>query len=141
MFGLLSLTALGVVGAQSQTVIFDSLSNTPFSGSGALQVSPIAASFSTTSSAFDLVDDKVLLNDVGTLGTGSTTVSLFSNVPGVGAAGPTPRSALTTIGTIPDSSLTTGNSVFDFSLGTPYVLSASSRYWIELSSTASSSAH
>lgn len=140
-FGALLATALGVVGVQSQTIIFDSLSNTPYSGTGLLHASPIAASFSTTSSAFDLVDVKVLLNDAGSIGSGTTTVSLFSDIPGVGGAGPTPGSLLTTIGTLPDTSLTTANSVFDFTLGTPFVLSASSRYWIELSSTASSTAH
>ena len=87
---------------------------------------PLADSF-TTGSAAILVDVKFLLSGDPTSGS-STSVDLL------GDASTSPGSVLAHLGTISDSSLPNSPGVIDVSGFAPVLLSANTRYWIELSS-------
>jgi hypothetical protein len=86
----------------------------------------------------DLVDINIGLSDAGAVGTGTTTVYLYSNDPAIG--GPQPGALLATIGSIGDSSLSSTYEDYDFPVSSPIPLSPSTRYWIVLSSTSASTA-
>ncbi len=94
-----------------------------------LGLGPIADSFSTGAAA-TLVDVKFLLSGDPT-SPSSTSVDLLSNVPTVPL--PTPGSLVAHLGSILDSQLSTSAGVIDIS-GLNVMLSANTRYWIELSS-------
>jgi PEP-CTERM motif-containing protein len=123
------LLLCGVRQAQSD-VLYDNLGATT-SAADPLSVDdnyvPSADSFSTGSSATNLLDVKVLLS--GSPNGGSIVVSLLSD------DSTSPGSLITTIGTLNDSSLTGAPTVFDFPLSTPASLSAETRYWIQLNSS------
>lgn len=85
---------------------------------------PLADSFSTPTSAFELTDVRVLL--AGSPSAGSITVSLLSDTS------TSPGAVLETIGSLSDNSLSSTLTAFDFPLA-PYALHSSTRYWIELS--------
>jgi len=136
-----ALLVLGgtVLEANSQTtVLFNSLGGRPAGSDLISAVGPIGASFSSGADNLDLVDITIGLTDGGSVGTGSTTVSLFSNNPEIG--GPVPGGLLATLGTIPDSQLSSTYQDYDFPQSSPIPLSAATRYWIVLTATPTSSA-
>jgi len=114
--------------AVSADVLYDNLSSPsygvdPLTGWGP----PLFNSFSTGPSGFNLVDVKLLLT--GRPSPGSLSVSVYSDsstLPGV---------PLLTIGTLSDNALPSTLSAVDFALGSPYALSANTRYWLVLGST------
>jgi hypothetical protein len=137
--GLLLASSFIVVSAHAQnTILFNSLGGRPGGSDLIFGAGPIAESFSTTSGSLDLVDVIVNLTDGGSVGSGTTTISLFSNNPSPG--GPFPGTLLATIGSVSDSQLSSSFQGFNISLASPYALAPNTRYWIELSSTSSSTA-
>lgn len=119
-------------GGARAAVLYDNIGATSVSSDPIASFGPLADSFSTGASGFSLADVKVLLQRSG--GTGSTTVSLLSD------NATSPGSLLTTIGTIADTSLSaSAPTLVDLPLATAYGLSAMTRYWIELSSSDSTS--
>ena len=121
-------------------IIYDNLSASTGASSGGdagiipSSGGPLADTFSTGGGANSLSDVKLLLRAVTPADGGSFLVSLFSNNP----SGPVPGSSLTTLAIVADSSLATNLGVVDFNLTTPFLLSANTRYWIELSGTTNS---
>jgi hypothetical protein len=116
----------GAVFAAHATTLYNNLPATSNGSSIVINVGPLADSFSTGGSS-------VVLNSV--------TLDLLAGTPSDGGSltvtlksdnGTSPGSTLETIGTLQDSALTT--SLADYSLTTDFALSASTRYWIELSS-------
>jgi hypothetical protein len=87
---------------------------------------PLADSFTNGSTA-TLIDVKFLLSGDPTSGS-STSVDLLSD------SSTSPGSVLAHLGTISDSSLSSSPGVIDVSGFAPVVLSANTRYWIQLSS-------
>jgi hypothetical protein len=90
---------------------------------------PLADSFSTVG-AGNLTDVQLLLSTTGI--TGTTTVQLLAD------NSKTPGTPIETLATISDSSLSSSPALVDVSGFAPVALTASTRYWIELSSSASS---
>ena len=136
-----SLLVLGgiLLEAHSRTtVLFNSLGGRPDGSDIISGAGPIGASFSSGADNLDLVDIHIGLTDAGDVGSGTTTVSLFSNNPAIG--GPTPGTLVATLGAISDSQLSDTFQDYNFSLVTPIGLSPDTRYWIVLSSTATSTA-
>lgn len=135
---LLLASSLIVVSAHAQdTIYFNSLGGRPGGSDLILGAGPISESFSTGASSLDLVDVIVNLTSGGSVGSGVTTISLFSN-NAIPVGGPVPGTLLATLGTVDDNQLSSAFQGFDISLATPYALSPNTRYWIELSSTGSS---
>lgn len=90
---------------------------------------PLGDSFSTGSSANSLTGVTLKLADSTPNDGYNVTVELWSDDPTApGGAGP--NIMLTTIGSIDDSALTTSLADYVFTLGTPYALTANTRYWI-----------
>lgn len=122
-----ALILLGA-GDTHAAVLYDNLSAVTAGLDPIVTIGPLADSFSTGASGFSLADVKVLLQGSG--GKGRTTVSLLSD------NATSPGSLLTTIGTIAGGSLSTSvPTVVDLRLAAAYGLSAMTRYWIELSSS------
>ncbi len=96
---------------------------------------PIAASFSTGSSAVSLsyLSISVMLEALSPTDLGSITASLWSDSGGSG-----PLSQVASLGTIQDSSLTTSYSLISLSPSGSYTLASNEMYWVELSSVDSS---
>ena len=143
------VVAFGVVGhcglASANTVLYDNLPPSATSG-GADFVNtfnpntpdtwgPLADSFSTGSDPLWLADVKLLLSGDSTQA-GSITVRLLSDNPTY----PFPGSRMLTIGTLSDSLLSLTPSVIDFPVSPGFSLTPNTRYWIEVSSTDSSTA-
>jgi hypothetical protein len=124
-FLVIALVGLVFVGAGRADSLFDNLGAAP---SGADSTGnawgPLADSFSTGSSAFDLTSLTVALT--GTPSGGTTTAFLLSD------SATTPGSILEEIGSISEAGLS-GAPGF-YALSTSYVLSPDTRYWIELTS-------
>ncbi len=136
--GLLLASSFILATAHAQnTVFFNSLGGRPGGSDLIADVGPIAESFSTGSSSLDLVDVIVNLTDGGSLGSGVTTFSLFSNDPS-GVGGPVPGTLLAEIGSVNDSQLSSAFEDFNITLANPFVLASNTRYWIELNSSSSS---
>lgn len=129
----MALMLCGAVQARAG-VLYNNLGASTYNGDPIANFGSVADSFSTGASAggLDLTDVKLLLE--GTSNGGSISVSLLSD------NGNTPGSVLTLIGTLNDNSLTGSRTVFDFSLATPYALSADTRYWIEVATSNDSGA-
>jgi hypothetical protein len=127
--GLALLAAMVSAGGLRASTIYNNLSSTTEAGNLVQFYGPLGDSFSTGSSAFLLGDVTVLLGAASN-DSGSVAVKLFSST-----SSHAPGSVLDTIGTISDSSLPI-NSYTDVSLAlsTPYLLSADTQYWIEISS-------
>jgi hypothetical protein len=138
---LVSSLVLGgtLLAAHSQTtVLFNSLGGRPAGSDLISAVGPIGASFSNGADNLDLVDINISLTDAGVVGTGTTTVDLYSDNPVIG--GPEPGALLASLGSISDSSLSATYQDYDFPQSSPIPLSPSTRYWIVLASTSSSTA-
>jgi hypothetical protein len=137
-----AIRVVGFCSPVSAAILFDSLTipDSFAEYSDPINTGPFAGSFSTVD-AFVLRDVKVLLSGDNT-SKGSITVSLLSDVPASPPAIllPHPGALLYTIGTLPDSRLTSLPSVFDFPVSSGVNLTASTRYWIELSTTDASTA-
>lgn len=119
-------------GGARAAVIYDNVGAMSVSSDSVAEIGPLANSFSTGASGFSLADVKVLVQGFG--GTGSTTVSLLSD------NATSPGSLLAIIGTIADASLRTDvPTLVDLPLATAFDLAATARYWIELSSSNSTS--
>jgi len=114
--------------AVSADVLYDNLSSYS-EGVDSLAVlgPPLFNSFSTGPSGFNLVDVKLLLT--GRPSPGSLSVSVYSD------SSTLPGTPLLTIGTLSDNALPSTLSAVDFALGSPYALSANTRYWLVLGST------
>ena len=125
--------ALILVGGSTRAaVLYDNLGAMQVGSDSIEKIGPLADSFSTGASTFSLADVQVLLQGFG--GTGSTTVSLLSD------NATSPGSLLMTIGTIADASLiTSAPTVVNLPFGTAYDLAPMTRYWMELSSSGSTS--
>jgi hypothetical protein len=91
--------------------------STPYTG--------LYASFSTSSSPFDLQSVELALADKVAAGTGSFTVNLIADSSNTPTGG-----LLDVIATEPDTFLTT--SLADYTFSTNYQLAANTRYWIEV---------
>ena len=100
---------------------------------GTTPFGPLADSFSTGASGFNLGNVQLLLIGQGTTG-GSISVGLFSD------SSTQPGTLLSTIGTLNDSALMSSN-YFNFALASPYTLAPNTRYWIELSTANNSGAY
>ncbi len=114
------------VNAKADT-IYNNLSSTT-EGSDSVGVSafgqgPLADSFSTGGSPFDLTGVQVLVSGSST-STGSFSIFLLAD------NNTSPGAALGTIGTVSDSSLSSSPAALSFS--TNVFLNANTRYWIEL---------
>lgn len=121
-----ALTMLG--GSARAAILYDNIGAMQVGSDEIEKIGPLADSFSTGASAFSLADMQVLLQGFG--GTGSTTVSLLSD------NAISPGSLLLTIGTIADASLSTSApTVVNLPFGTAYDLAPMTRYWIELTSS------
>ncbi|MGH7154778.1 MAG: choice-of-anchor R domain-containing protein [Acetobacteraceae bacterium] len=130
---LAACAALILLGGSARaSVLYDNISGMSVGSDSIAAIGPLADSFSTGASVFGLADVRVLLQGFG--GTGSTTVSLLSD------NATSPGSLLMTIGTIADASLSTSApTVVNLPFGTVYNLAPMTRYWIELSSSGSTS--
>ncbi len=121
---------LCLAGAANAAVIYDSLSPPnvgadPVSGFG-----PLADSFSTGLTGFNLADVQLLLGlSPNEAPLGSVSVDLYndSNTSPVGS------SLIIHIGTVSDSALSSSLSIVDVALSSPYALAANTRYWLTLS--------
>jgi hypothetical protein len=124
-FLLVALIGLVFVGTGRADSLFNNLGGAP---SGADPTGsdwgPLADSFSTGSSAFDLSSLTVALT--GTPSTGTTTAYLLSD------SSITPGSVLEEIGSISEADLSAAPGLYN--LSTSYVLSPDTTYWIELTS-------
>lgn len=124
-FLLVALVGLVFVGAGRADSLFNNLGAAP---SGADPTGddwgPLADSFSTGSSAFDLTSLTVALS--GTPSAGTITAFLLSD------SSTTPGSVLEEIGSISEGGVTAVPGFY--ALSTSYVLSPDTRYWIELTS-------
>ena len=131
----LAWVLLGGASVHADTVIYNSLTSggggnygiTDGNGSSYAESGPLADSFSTGSVGFYLTDVQVRLIEFGTIGNGSSDVELYSD------SATSPGTLLTTIGTLADTQLTSGLTVYSFTLSTPYLLAANTRYWIGVS--------
>ena len=134
---VIAMSACGMMlfeAAAEANIIYNNLPNVTTSGG----TDPVAVdgpsydSFSTGSSVSVLTDIKMMLSGLpGTPGGPQFTVSLFSD------SSRTPGSLLVTIGTFRDSTLATTASVYDVPVAN-YILTANTRYWVELSTAPSS---
>lgn len=133
MLRLVAITLLisGAGQVRAQSTLFDNLSATSSGTDPIGSFGPLADSFSTGATAVNVFDVKLLLNTSAT--TGSFTVSLLSD------SSTSPGSVLAVLGTLPDSALTGSLAIYDFPFS-PISLSASTRYWIQLSTSDGSSA-
>jgi uncharacterized protein (TIGR03437 family) len=112
----------------SPLVFYDATGDAIDTFDGIAQFGPLAFSFTTGATASTLADVKLSLHGTGS-GTGSVTVSLYSNNP----TGPQPGSSLATLGTVTDGSVPAGNSLQDLPVTPSVPLAANARYWIVLS--------
>ena len=102
-------------------------------GSGGLVEGPLYDSFSTgTGSSFLLTSVQLLVSKSGG-SSGTTSIGIYNN--DAGTSPPSPGSLFATIGTVTDSSLSGTASVWNVSLGSPLSLTASTRYWVGLSTS------
>ena len=107
--------------------IYDNLNATPDGVDYVASFGPLADSFSTGAATI-LVDVKLLLSGDST-SSGTTFVYLLND------ASTSPGSVIAQLGSISDSSLPIMPGVIDVSSFAPIILNATTRYWIELSST------
>jgi hypothetical protein len=124
-FLLIALVGLVFVGTDRADNLFNNLGGAP-NGADPTgnEWGPLADSFSTGSSAFDLNSLTVALS--GTPSAGTTPAYLLSD------SSTTPGSVLEEIGSIGEASLSTAPGFY--TLSTSYVLSPGTMYWIELTS-------
>lgn len=127
--GLACAAVAAAASASAQTVVlYDNLGSPSVNADSVTGSGPLADSFSTGGFSGTLADVSVLVGGSSD-SSGSITVSLLSD------AAASPDALLATLGTISDSQLTSDGGVFSFTSSVP--LSASSRYWIELSASQS----
>ncbi|HWF00489.1 MAG TPA: choice-of-anchor R domain-containing protein [Caulobacteraceae bacterium] len=119
-------SALALAATAHAVVLYDNLDGNPGGSDSVSDFGPLADSFSTGSFSGDLSSVSVLVGGSST-SSGTITVSLLSD------DATSPGAVLTTLGTISPGDLTADGSVFTFSNATP--LTASNRYWIELTSS------
>ena len=125
----------GCATSASADVVFNNLAATPTGSTGNVGTyGPDAQSFTTGAGSMALTDVKLLLSRYSDP-VGTATIGLYSDGPGICCSLPAPTSLLQTLGTVSDTALTTSPGTYDFTLGTPYALSAGTRYWIEISTT------
>jgi hypothetical protein len=130
---LATLVLLATSGEAFAGFIYSNVNAITFDVDAVSAVGPQADSFSTGSSAFNMTDVMMVLN--GSPSPGSISIQLFSD------ATTSPGFVLSTIAVVSDNLLPSNPQVLDFHLTTPYMLSANTRYWIELSSTNNSTAN
>lgn len=114
-----------VVAPANASVLYDSLTGIP--SIGELSITPFSAdSFSTQTTAEKLTSVVLSLKNDGSNQVGTTTLNLLNdnNI--------NPGSNLLTIATINNSALTSSLANYTYTLATPYILTANTRYWIEL---------
>lgn len=128
----LALGAIGGLANASTTTLYNNLGATSSGTDPVASFGPLHDSFLTGSSALVLSDINLLLLGDSSDG-GSLNVSLYADSVF------TPGAFIATLGTILDSSLTTTLSVIDLA-GLSAGLNANTRYWIGLSTAASSTA-
>jgi len=129
--------AFGLFGAvQANAVtLFDSITgSTPAAADSVNLDGPLYASFSTVGGVVNLTEVQVVLSAEVTTDGGSVNISLWSD-----DGGPSPGSSLALLGTIADSAMTGSPAIYTLS-GLSEPLTASTRYWIELSTSDQSSA-
>jgi hypothetical protein len=115
--------------------IFDTLSLT-YAGDTALATfGPLAASFSTGSTAVTLTDVQLSIEATNPSDGDTFLIGLF---PDTGTTYPYFAGPLVTITGVADSSLTGAFADYDYALG-PVALAANTRYWIALNTTNASS--
>jgi len=137
---LLGLALLPVCVNAAADTLYDSLTPSTAVSAGYNLVSdanfgPLADSFSTGSSDFLLTDVQLALTVNDPTTTGTVTVSLVSD------NATSPGATLITLGTISDSALSAYTpATVDFAQATAIDLAANTRYWVEVSATADSSA-
>ncbi len=117
---------LGLASTANATVLYNNLSAASFGADSAGSFGPLADSFSTGGSSFDLSRVTVLVD--GTADGGSFEISLLSD------NSTSPGSVIATTGPILDSTLPGALTAETFDLSA--VLSPDTRYWIEISSAA-----
>lgn len=127
MMGASASAANAVTGG---TVLYDNLDATtvgagPYSDN---QLGPIAASFSTGSSAVSLGTVSVLLQELLT-----DPPSDYATIALLGDDNTSPGAVIATLGTVYDSQLSFSPTTFSFSGGEQ--LAANTRYWIEITGT------
>ncbi len=93
---------------------------------------PLAASFSTGAATATLTDVKLAVFTSNPASGASFSVGLYSD------SATSPVSLLDAIATVAENTLSSTVSVVDLTVGTPYVLAANTRYWIELAEPAGS---
>ena len=120
--------------AAGATVVYDNLNATSNGTDAIFGFGPLADSFSTGAGGLTLGTVGLKLEDVSAP-TGSFTIELLAdnNI--------NPGNPIYTIATVQDSSLTNSLQNYFFNLVQPQVLSANTRYWIELSSSNNSAAN
>ena len=137
---LIGLVLLSIGFNAVADTLYDSLSASTSVSAGNNQVTdanfgPLADSFSTGASVFSLTDVQLALTVDNPTTTGTVTVSLLSD------NATSPGTTITTLGTINDSALSAYTpATVDFPLVTAIALAANTRYWVEVSATADSSA-
>ena len=117
------------------SVVFNTIGDSEFSVWLLDQSGKEGQSFTSAAGSTTITDVQLSLLD-GSASTdgGHITVELWSS------SGNAPASELAVLGTIADSSLTSSLSIIDLTVGGAPTLSAGTRYWMVLTSTANSSA-
>jgi hypothetical protein len=121
---LVVLSVSALAGFANAGVLYDNLGTPAESWDSVLTVGPLADSFSTGASSFNLVTVTIRLTSRAA-GSGSTTVYLLDD------ASTAPGSPIGTIGTVADSAVALSGYT-DVSFVTSYSLTANTRYWVRL---------
>ncbi len=101
-------------------------------GASVTDEAPLAESFSTGGSSYNLTSVVLTLSSENTGPRGSITVNLYSD------SSTSPGTLLTQIGTLDDTALSSNLQNYTFTLATPYSLAANTRYWIGVTSVGGS---
>lgn len=135
-FGLATLLAATSTMCRGE-VIYDNLTQASAGsdgvGPGGLVEGPLYDSFSTGTGSGILLTGVQLLLSNGGGSSGATSIGIYTN--NAGTSPPSPGSLLATIGTVTTASLSGTASVWNVSLGSPLSLTASTRYWVGLSTS------
>jgi hypothetical protein len=133
-FGLATLLAATSMLCRGE-VIYDNLTQASAGsdgvGTGGLVEGPLYDSFSTGTGSGILLTGVQLLLSNGGGSSGATSIGIYTN--NAATSPPSPGSLLATIGTVTTASLSGTASVWNVSLGSPLSLTASTRYWVGLS--------
>jgi len=111
------------IGANS-AVIFDSITGDPLSGNTTIHASTLGDSFTSESVASNLLSVTLYLR--GGPSQKSFTIGLYSN------SSDSIGTLLQSIATVPDIGLNPTGGLETYTLGTPFALTANTRYWVGL---------